>query len=35
MMHAWLDGFGSDGMPPEAAAFLYLLLGIEEMQHGV
>ena len=27
----WLDGIDSDSMPPEAAAFMYLLLGWEEL----
>jgi hypothetical protein len=28
---AWLDSFGRDPMPVEAAAFMYLQLAIEEM----
>ena len=30
-IHAWLDTFGDEPMTPEAAAFMYLLLGVEEM----
>lgn len=29
-VHAWLDGFDPAGMPPEAAALMDLLLGLEE-----
>ena len=29
-IHAWLDGFGDGPMSPEANAFMYMLLGIEE-----
>ena len=27
----WLDSFGSNPMPPEAAAFMYMMLGLDEM----
>jgi hypothetical protein len=30
VIYAWLDTFGDDPMTPEAAAFMYLLLGVEE-----
>lgn len=30
LIHAWLDEVGGEAMSPEAAAFMYLLLGIEE-----
>lgn len=29
-IHAWLDSFDPEPMSPEAAAFMYLLLGIAE-----
>ena len=29
-IHAWLDGFEVGTMPPEAGAFMYLLLAVEE-----
>jgi len=29
-VHDWLDTFGDESMTPEAAAFMYLLLGVEE-----
>jgi hypothetical protein len=32
--HAWLDTFGQDAMTPEAAAVMFLLLGVEEELHG-
>jgi len=31
LIQNWLDGFGSVSMPEEAAAFMYLLLSMEEM----
>ena len=30
-IHVWLDAFGDKPMTPEAAAFMYLLLVVEEM----
>jgi len=30
-VHDWLDKFDDESMTPEAAAFMYLLLGVEEM----
>ena len=30
-IHSWLDAFGDKPMTPEAAAFMYLLLSVEEM----
>ncbi|MDJ0878377.1 MAG: hypothetical protein QNI86_07170, partial [Halieaceae bacterium] len=34
-INAWLDSFGDESFPPEAAAFLYSLLALEELQaHG-
>ena len=30
VIHAWLDRFAPAEMPPEAAALMYLLLGLEE-----
>ena len=29
-IHAWLDTFAAGKMPAEAAAFMYLTLGVEE-----
>jgi hypothetical protein len=31
----WLDSFGTDPMSAEAGAFMYMLLGIEEMGHRI
>jgi len=31
-IQAWLDSFGDASMPPEAAAFMYLALGVEEIR---
>jgi len=31
-IHAWLDTFGAGSMPIEAAAFLYLLSGVDEIR---
>lgn len=31
-IHAWLDSFGNTSMPPEAAAFLFLAQGVEEIR---
>jgi len=31
-IHAWLDNFGEASIPPEAAAFMYLALGVEEIR---
>jgi hypothetical protein len=31
-IHAWLDSFGDGPMPTEAAAFMYLALGVEEIR---
>ena len=31
-VHAWLDSFGDDSLPTEAAAFMYSLLALEEMK---
>lgn len=30
-VHTWLDSFDAGSMPPEAAAFMYALLAVEEM----
>jgi hypothetical protein len=30
-INEWLDSFGSNLMPPEAAAFMYMMLGLDEM----
>lgn len=30
-VHAWLDSYGEGSLPPEAAAFMYALLAMEEM----
>lgn len=30
-INEWLDSFDSDPMPPEAAAFMYMMLGLDEM----
>jgi tetratricopeptide (TPR) repeat protein len=32
VIHHWLDSFGKTTMPPEAAAFLYLMTAVEEMR---
>ncbi len=34
-IHLWLDAFGDKPMTPEAAAFMYLLLGVEETEDAV
>jgi tetratricopeptide (TPR) repeat protein len=31
-IQSWLDSFGGRSMPPEAAAFMYLALGVEEIR---
>ena len=33
-IHTWLDGFDEGPMPEPAAAFMYLLLSVEEMGSG-
>jgi hypothetical protein len=30
-INKWLDSFGSNPMPPEAAVFMYMMLGLDEM----
>jgi hypothetical protein len=30
-INEWLDSFGNNPMPPEAAAFMYMMLGLDEM----
>lgn len=32
VIHAWLDSFDGASMPPEAVAFMYLALGVEEIR---
>ena len=31
-VQAWLDSFGGDSLPPEAAAFMHAILAVEQMK---